>query len=153
VRNRAVGQDGREWRVRREWMPRRPRWREREQEPRKVDAGDVLDVAGTGFDMMGAIDDTPALLVPVLITVAAVLAWIFLLPALIFLADVVFLLVVAAVGVALRVLFRRPWKVVAESDDEPVERFEFPVVGFRASGAEVATIEQRIRTRGHPMGG
>ena len=61
--------------------------------------------------------------------------------------------IVAAVGIALRVLFRRPWKVVAETDGPPAERCEFPVVGFRGSGKAVHEIEVRIQERGHPMGG
>jgi hypothetical protein len=57
----------------------------------------------------------------------------------------------AGLGVAARVLFRRPWKVVVESDDLPAQRFEIPVVGYRAAGAKVDEIVYQIQETGTPF--
>jgi hypothetical protein len=61
------------------------------------------------------------------------------------------LLFTAAIGVAIRVLFRRPWDVVAETDGPPSERIEIPVVGFRASGAKVNEVAYDIEHTGSPL--
>jgi hypothetical protein len=144
----VAGIDGREWTVRREWIKRMPRWRAAK---RKFQTG--LD-GGDGVELgVAALDDFPALAFAVGVVVALFLLWFFIIPALIFIGDLLFLVFVAAVGIALRVLFKRPWKVVAETDGPPAERCEFPVVGFRASGKAVHEIEVRIQERGHPMGG
>jgi hypothetical protein len=138
----ARGPDGRIWRVERQWIHRGPRWR---KPPKVGDAG--ADLAGGLFE----VGDLDAVAIAVAVVAALLLAWFFVLPALIFLVDLLYLLLVAAIGIALRVLFRRPWNVVAETDGPPAERMVLPVVGFRASGAKVAELGSTIERGGEPL--
>jgi hypothetical protein len=55
------------------------------------------------------------------------------------------LIVIAALvaGVFARVVLRRPWMVEARTDGE---RHAWPVVGWRASGARIDELEERLRS-------
>src|SRR5262249_21352602 len=132
------------WTVRREWLKRMPRWRKLRVSEGSGKALDFVDAPGCDFDLEG--------LLVVAAVVAVLLAlWFFIIPALIFLADLLVLLIIAAIGVAIWVLFRRPWNVVAATDGPPAERVMTPVVGFRASGAKVAELAYRIEREGSPL--
>jgi hypothetical protein len=127
-------------------MPRRPKWR--------GTAEPAADGHGLGclLDTGWAIGE---LLPPVALIIGAialvVFFVVFVIPALVFVFDVLFVLAVAAIGVALRVLFRRPWDVVARTDGPPEERVDLPVVGWRASGKYVDEVAWRIETTGSPL--
>ena len=135
------GPDGRIWEVGRMWFHRTPR-----RYKRKLFNENTLEFAD-----LGDVDGPAALVVIILIAIIVILGWMFLVPAMILLVDLLFILVVAGFGVAARVLFKRPWKVVAESDDSPAERFEIPVVGYRAAGAKVDEIVYQIQETGTPF--
>jgi hypothetical protein len=68
-----------------------------------------------------------------------------------FIVDLLILLVIAAGGIALRVLFRRPWMIEAKTPGPPPARDTWGVVGIRASAQAVETVAQAIR-RGDPPG-
>jgi hypothetical protein len=61
-------------------------------------------------------------------------------------ADLILALLLTAVGVAGRLLFRRPWSVEAVSDAG--ERHRWQVVGWRASGELVAEVVNAL-AHGH----
>jgi hypothetical protein len=97
----------------------------------------------------GLVPDEIALAIIVAIGVVLLL-WLFILPALIFVLDLLVLLIIASAGIAVRVLFRRPWDVVAQTDGPPAERAELPVAGWKESGAYVDEVAYRIESTGSP---
>lgn len=136
------GPDGRVWEVGRLWFHRMPR-----RYKRKRFNENVLEFADIG----GGIDHPVAFIAIIAVAVVVILGWMFLVPAMILLVDLLFLLVVAGFGIATRVLFRRPWKVVAETADAPAERIELPVVGYKAAGAKVDELVYQIQETGTPI--
>lgn len=145
------GPDGRVWEVGRQWFPRMPRWKRHSRKRGKSNTDDALDAATTGLEVVGVVDEIPLIGVALAVVALIVLAWVFVIPAMIFLFDVLLIGVIAGIGIALRVLFRRPWKVVAETDDAPAERIEIPVVGYRAAGAKIEEIVYQIEHSGWPI--
>src|SRR5262245_9837801 len=143
------GPDGREWRIAREWMPRAPAWRgfrrRRPDQPQRRDGGDWGDTAEAVFTLeeIG--------LAIVAVVGAALFLWFFVLPALVFVFDLVLIVVIAVIGIVGRLLFRRPWDVVATTNGPPVERVELPVVGWRASGEYIDEVAYRIESTGSPF--
>jgi hypothetical protein len=136
---RVQGRDGRVWSAGRRWLPWRPhRWSWRN------DAGD-LDLP---FDFDLGLDDGFAawILVVLVIGAAILIFW----PVL-----EILLLVLLVVGGAIgRFVFRRPWRVVAETDDRPRARFEWSVVGWRESGELLEEIVLELQSRpGRPRPG
>jgi hypothetical protein len=84
------------------------------------------------------------------VVLVVLLLWFVVFPLLFLAADVLIVVVLAAAGVAIRVLLRRPWIVEAVSDDDPTQRHEWPVVGWRASGQAATGIAEAIDL-GHPV--
>jgi hypothetical protein len=99
--------------------------------------GDALGEAGAVAVAIGVV------------AVALVLAWFFVFPVLILVVDLLLFVIIAIGGVAVRVLFRRPFKVEARAVDPPPETHTFGVVGIRASGQAVDTVADAIQ-RGMP---
>jgi len=133
--------DGREWTVGIRWLPRRPTWlgwgpgRTR----KNASSADLewLDLAG------GCIpDDIPVLAAIGLIVFVLILIWFAVLPVAVFALDLLFVLLVAAGGVATRVLFRRPWIVEAST---AAEARRWPIVGLRKSRAMVDEVSWAIQ--------
>jgi hypothetical protein len=145
---RITGPDGRTWTVKRRWFHHRPRWRSR---AKASDGLEALDAA----DTVGLLAEIPAVGF-VILAIAAIVglmlfAWFFFIPALIFLGELAFVAIAAAVGVVLRIVFRHPWTVTAETDDEPSETWDLQVVGFKESGAEIERLAYLIRATGAPL--
>jgi hypothetical protein len=152
---RVVGPDGRVWHVRREWMKRpRRRWRRRKRE-RERDFGAPAEDVWAGADAVGTVGEFAELIPPIAIAIGiiglALVAWFVVLPALVLLFDVLFLVVTAAAGVIARVLFKRPWDVVAECEGDLSAPVEIPVVGFRNAGDKVAELAFDIETGREPF--
>jgi len=82
-------------------------------------------------------DDIPVLGAIVAIIIVLTLIWFAVLPVAVFALDLLFVLILAAGGVATRVLFRRPWIVEASTEGE-VRRW--PVVGLGSSRAMVGEV-------------
>jgi hypothetical protein len=141
------GPDGRIWEVGRVWFHRTPRW----NKPKKGDGVDGATKAEFGLEAASTAAEAPAALVIVVVLVVLALAWAFIFPVLIFLLDLLLIALIAGVTVLVRVLFRRPWKVVAETNDPPAERVEIPVFGYRAAGAKVDEIAYQIQETGTPF--
>jgi hypothetical protein len=114
-----------------------------------TDWSDVGEAALVGAD---ALAHSPIAFAVVVLAIPLVLGlWFFVLPAVVLLVDVLFLVFVAAIGAAIRVLFRRPWDVVAQTVGPPAERVDLPVVGWRASGEYVDEVAWRIEQTGSPL--
>jgi len=135
---KAVDLDGTEWRVRRRWLPRyegkglRERNRQRKARRARRDG----DGAGTILDALDLPDGGDSLLVWVVLVVGVLLLFVLAVWGVVFvlaLVDLIVVLLVALVGVAGRVLFRRPWTVEATAPDG--RRHERRVVGWRRSSA------------------
>lgn len=145
---------GDEWRVWRVWAPRLggetllARLRRRTRIGRSLARG--AGEAGDPGCILDAFDELFFVLVVVLAVGVLVLVGV---PLLLAVVDLVFLLLVTVLGLAARVLFRRPWVVEARSStplapdpgaarpsDAPVpaaRRHTWRVVGWRASGEHV----------------
>ena len=87
-------------------------------------------------------DDIPVLAAIGLIVFMLILIWFAVLPVAVFALDLLFVLLVAAGGVATRVLFRRPWIVEASTAGETRH---WPVVGLRSSRALVGEVSWAIQ--------
>ena len=143
---RVTAPDGREWKVGRQWLPARVRIRR----------DDVHDVGGSGdggggdgfLDTMGGffgIDDAGAGIlvgIAVVALTALVLAVVF--PVIALTLELIVLLALLLAGIVGRVVFRRPWHVLARTDDA---RYRWPVRGWRASGERVDAVADGL-TRG-----
>ena len=129
---KVTSPDGRTWKVGRRWFPGRRRvWR-----PRMRDMGDGSWADfGDDLGIIGAI---------VLAVVALVLIAFLALVLLNVVALAIELLIIAILvigGIVGRVVFRRPWIVVAKSGDDV---HQTPVVGWRASGRMIDDVAGRI---------
>jgi hypothetical protein len=123
--------DGRVWTVRRHWAPRlggervwdRFRRRFRQGADAASNAGDV------GDGCLGDLGDGIAVAIVVIVVVLVVLF--VAIPIIVAIVDLLIVLLLAALGVAGRVLLRRPWLVEASAAGGL--SLEYRVVGFRAS--------------------
>jgi hypothetical protein len=175
----VVAPDGREWSVRRAVLPRLPRfrgwrlpWRRQREETAPVagaadwndwrvpddpkfwsesssgkESAEALWFAGdlaSGLDSFGAAIVAGAAAIAVL-----AFAWIVIFPVLVFAVDVLIFLLIAAGGIAMRVLFRRPWLIEWRTDGPPRELHTWGVVGLRTSAQAVETVAEALR-RGTP---
>lgn len=82
------------------------------------------------------------------IILAIVLLAFVVIPLLVAILDVLVVLLLGAVGVALRIALRRPWTVEATSSDGDVLRWR--IVGWRASGEKVTAIASELASGGRP---
>ncbi len=128
--------DGREWKVGRQWLPTRVRIRRDDiHDPGGGDGGDgFLDTMG---DFFGIDDAGAGILVgfAVVALTALLLAVVF--PVIALTLELIVLLALFLAGIVGRVLFRRPWHVLARTDDA---RYRWPVRGWRASGERVNAV-------------
>lgn len=110
---------------------------------RTGDAADAdpgcLDIVGEGI--VGAI----AVLVVILVLLFV------LLPLLVAVVDLAIVLLLAIVGLAGRILFRRPWTVEAQASDRSC--LVWRVVGWRASGDHVERVAEQLAVGVAPPGG
>jgi len=142
-----MGRDGRRWRVGRQWTPRigsetvMGRFRRRYREvTRRVDVADADP---------GCLEMFEEGLVIGLVGIAFVLTFVFIgLPVLLALVDIVIVILLGLLGIAGRMLLRRPWTVEAVGPEGTTA--EWRVVGWRASGELVREVKRRIE-QGEPL--
>ena len=140
----VVAPDGRSWTVRRVILPRIPRfsWL-RDRSAARRDGADH-EPWWSHLDPSPALDGFDEFLV-VLVAIAALAAFIFVvLPVLLFLFDVLVVLLLTLGGIVLRVLFRRPWKIVAATNTDLGETHAWAVVGTRASAQAVEDVARQL---------
>ena len=119
-----------QWLPRHSWLVRRiGGWRRGGSTPDLPDGLDVFDNLDLGGD--GGIFAAIAAIVLTLLVVilVAVLAWWVIIPVLLLVVDAVVLVGLALAGIALRLLFRRPWVVAVKDGDRTVATAD--VVGWR----------------------
>lgn len=122
---------GETWKVGRRWLPFRPR----------RFGLDLTDV-GPGFDIgdLGPISAVLGAIALILVLVFVVI------PLLALAVQLVALLLALIVGVLLRVVFRRPWTVVARRVGGPrTDDRAWRVSGWRDSGEVVTAAAERLR--------
>jgi hypothetical protein len=142
----VVAPDERVWTVRRVLLPRPPRWIDNRRKPADDQrARDWGETAWGGIEFgSGALDAAAngptALVVALIVFLVLLLLWAFLIPALFFLFDLLIVLMITLAGGAVRVLFRRPWKIEARTDGLLAEQHTWGVVGVRASDDAVHTV-------------
>ena len=135
--------DGHVWTVGRQWFGERPRLRrELERERDLGGGGDGGDHESWwsdlgGFDDLGAGAILAALGVVVALIVLFTAVW----PIVVIAVELVILVLVAAVGLIGRLLFRRPWTVQARARHR---RLEWQVRGWRASGELIDEVAERL---------
>lgn len=122
---RVVAADGREWVVRRRWLPWQPRWRGR--------FGFSVDGAGGAWEAFAESVQGPISFVLVVLAVAVGGVVIALLTPLVFLAAELILLFVLLPIVVLRLVLREPWVLIATTKGTPRGRIARSVEGWRAS--------------------
>jgi hypothetical protein len=139
---RVTAPDGRYWRVERSLLPRPPRFRGFNRSGIRT-AADAADGAGT---LANALPDFLAwVLAAVAVVALLVAAWLLVVPLLVFVLDVLVFLAIAAGGIAIRVFFRRPWRIEASAIAPPEEVHSWGVVGVRASAYAVDSVVAAIR--------
>jgi len=144
--------NGERWQVRRLWAPRlrgETLWswvRRRTRWPRHR-ADDLASGADTGClgDLGGDILDVVGLIVVVVFVVAFLV--LVAVPLLLVLLDLVVLALLTVLGIAARMVFRRPWVVEATGSDHV--RHTWRVVGWRESAETVEAIAGAL-VHGHP---
>lgn len=135
----ATAPDGRQWVVRREWIPllkgespwRRFRRRIRSTRDRVGDAADVPD-----FDIGEGI------IAAILVVVAVLVLLVLILPLLVAIVEIVLLLLLAALAIIASTALGRPWTVSASADDGSY--LTWKVKGWRPSGRRCEEIAQSL---------
>ncbi len=142
--------DGTEWRVGRQWLPRRPRLRNKDDDD-GPDGGD-FDVptpsGGGGSGFLDAFDDLFAIILvvgAVLLVVAFFATVVF--PVLVIAIELILLLVLFLAGLAGRVLLGRPWTVRARNSKDKQE-LRWAVRGFRRSGEARDAVAAQLAATG-----
>lgn len=143
---RVTGPDGSEWTVKRTWVHRRLRWRGGPRD--SVNFFDGADIALSADDLSG-IGVVGAILAAILI---GALFFAFVVPALVFLVDLLLILVLVALGLAAKVLFRRPWTIEARQPGAD-HAYEWKVVGWQAGNEMIDQVATQLRATGQPSGG
>lgn len=138
ARRTVIDPHGERWQVRRTWVARKLRWRGKD---RGLPDG-LLD----GADLVSLGDDLPVVGVIAAVIAALIfgiaLVW-FIVPALIFLLELLLVVAFVGLGVAGRVLFGRPWTVEAQRSGSD-EALEWKVRGWRASDAKVGEVADQL---------
>lgn len=78
------------------------------------------------------------------------LALLFVWPLLALAIELIAIVLLALGGLIGRVVFRRPWLIVATTDGPPAEQLGWRVPGWRGSGAAIAEIETALRSGREP---
>jgi hypothetical protein len=143
--------DGHHWRVGRRWLGRplpdlRRRFRaNREKVGEEGTWFDGLMIPD--FDVLD-FDDSPA--AAIAIAIGALLLFLILLPLIGIALELIVLLVLLWSGIVGRVLFGRPWIVVAANLDDPQRSAAFAVKGWQRSGQATDTLRTAIIATGTP---
>ena len=133
------------WHVGRQWLPVRVRLRpERDPGDRWWHAADGLDALTFADFSVGGVIAAFAAIVAAIVLVAVV--W----PIVALALEVVILLILFLGGLAGRLVFRRPWRIVARTKGEPREVRAWHVVGWRASAEVVDEVARSLAAGQRP---
>ena len=120
--------DGATWRIKRHWISRTPKLRDREGP-----GGEEL------FDLFSVFNDTPLALI---VVVVLLVAFFFFNGFFLFLAEVVIVTMVLVVTLVAKVFLRRPWFVDAVCATKAPRRWA--VVGWRRSGEVIEQLAKAL---------
>ncbi|MDP9067951.1 MAG: hypothetical protein M3N53_06360 [Actinomycetota bacterium] len=125
------------------WLPWAPRWRgpQRKREAGETRWSDWLDI-GEPFAWFD--DGLGGFVTAIVLLVLLVIAALFILPVFVFIVELVIVALVVAVGIALRVVFRRPWLVDAYVVENPPTHFTWKVVGVARAKDAVDLVAQQL---------
>ncbi len=129
--------EGHEWKVGRQWLPRRPKFRSKED----LGSGDWGDVS--------AGDDLGAVLIGIGLVVFVFVLLVIVFPVVVLALELILLAVLLVAGVVARVVFRKPWHVLARSGETA---YRWPVKGWRASGERVREVADALASGTVPSG-
>jgi hypothetical protein len=127
--------DGREWKVGRQWLPRRVRIRP----DRSI--GDLSDL------MLW--DDLGGFAIGILIAVGLLLVVFVIFPIVAIALELLLLILLLLVGVIGRVALRKPWHVLARTGEAA---YRWPVKGWRASGERIDEVAAALASGSMPPG-
>lgn len=136
---RVTAPDGSRWKVGRQWMPKRVRVRGSD-----LTSGDL----GVGPGDFFSFDDAGAGIViglALVVLVGFVLLVVF--PIVALTIELVLLLVLFVAGLVGRIVFKRPWHVIARSD---AQELRWPVQGWRESGERVDAVADALAAGREP---
>lgn len=137
--------DGGGWRVRRRWLDRPAPNLRRSFRANRSEATEVGVLDG----ILGTPDLTDSG-ASIALGIAVLLVILILLPLLGVALELIALLFLVFSGVVARVVFRRPWIVLADKLGDPEERVAFAVKGWRDSSAALRDLRTAIAATGPP---
>ena len=126
---------GQEWKVGRQWMPRRVRIR-----PDR----DIADLS----DLL-LFDDLGGFAIGIVIAVALLLFVFVLFPIVAIALELILLAVLLLAGLFARLVLRKPWHVLARTGEAA---YRWPVKGWRASGERVDQVADALAAGSMPPG-
>ena len=130
----VVDPQGVEWRVGRQWMPWRPRWRKRDSDGDSWwDVGDI----GFGDDLLAGI------LFGIVVAVVVILLLLVIWPVIAIAVEIVIVVLALLLLTALRFTYVLPWTVRAQARDGRSHAWK--VKGWGASGAKIEEAAAAIR--------
>ncbi|HET9677393.1 MAG TPA: hypothetical protein VFP21_07820 [Solirubrobacterales bacterium] len=137
--------DGAQWRVRRRWLDRPAPNLRRSFKANREEATE----AGVLDGIFGApnLTDSGA---SIALGIAVLLVILILLPLLGVALELIALLFLVFSGVVARVVFHRPWIILAEKLGDPEERVAFAVKGWRDSSQALRELRTAIAATGPP---
>jgi hypothetical protein len=130
LRRKVRSPDGREWRIGRRWLPRRPRL----MRAPVGDIGDLGPLELAGFDPTGIV-------AAIAFAVLAVVCVLLLLNVIAIALELLIVIVLLTGGLIGRVVFRRPWIVFARSDSVT---YAWPVTGWLRSRRVIADVAAQL---------
>jgi hypothetical protein len=142
---RVTAPDGREWKVGRQWLPARMRIR-RDEGDGPGDGDGILDTMG---DFLGMDDAGAGILVGFAVLALSALLFAVVFPVIALTLELIILLALFMAGIVGRVVFHRPWHVLARTDGAS---YRWPVRGWRASGERVDAVADALAGGSLPPG-
>jgi hypothetical protein len=142
---RVTAPDGREWKVGRQWLPARMRIR-RDESDGPGDGDGILDTMG---DFLGMDDAGAGILVGFAVLALSALLFAVVFPVIALTLELIILLALFMAGIVGRVVFRRPWHVLARTDGAS---YRWPVRGWRARGERVDAVADALAGGSLPPG-
>jgi hypothetical protein len=126
------------WKVGRQWLPYRVRLR-RGREPRESHdlswPGDLVDFADFGLG---------GILAGLAVAITVVLLFLVIWPVVALAFEIVLLIIVFLVGLGGRLIFRRPWRIVARTRGSIRSTLAWHVVGWRQSGRVIDEVADAL---------
>ena len=135
---KVTAPDGTEWKVGRQWLPRRPRFRD-----------DLVDLPNIGDGGASVFDDVGGLVAGIALVALAFVILLVLFPIVVLAFELLLVLVLLIAGIAGRLLLGKPWHVLARTGGAA---YRWPVKGWRASGERAEQVAGQLASGHMPLG-